>query len=648
MSAIAGVLRFDEKPVSESDGAINGMLDAMAEYGPEFRNRSMAPPMAMGYLHRTVTPEGKFEKQPLALHGKYLLVADARIDNPRELAGRLDIPVNEIHHLPDSFFILKAYEKYGEDCPNHLQGDFAFFIWDRDRRVLFGARDPLGQRVAFYHHSSRFFAFATAPMGLFALPGVPRKVNERQVAFFLSQMHSERPEEFFYKDVQRLPAGYTLKAGSNGVQLYQYWRPDRLPPLEPARQPDHIEAFDDLLRTAVQCRMRTTRQIGLMMSGGLDSTSVAAVLSEIYKKKGTPLKVFSSIPAPGQTYPVRDGYCADESSYIKAVAQKLGNLDVEWIYTGKGGLFQDTAPLFSYLGAPFRNLFNLPWVQTIYQKAALKGINVLMTGDSGNFTISWEGKIPKANILVSKPYWREWGHALFKSPARSKKGAMRRLLRPLIPIPVLKWRYHSGQGLLEQWKRITRIIDRDLFREACLEERYWERTRLSFEDDPRQRLFSHIIPRSIGNDLKTALKARYGIESRDPLGDVRIVEFCLRMPWHHYYRNGKKKQLVRTLMQNRLPGEVLEAVRGRGFQAADWFRTVVKSWDSEITPLLDKMNSSPMCREILNLETLNKLFSQNRKAALTYRDLEYPLHLLGLAAGKFITDIEAQTQAQKA
>src|SRR5262249_6995144 len=151
--------------------------------------------------------ESHYEKQPL-FHGDLVITADARIDNRGELCNQFGIPLAERNTTPDSFLIVLAYERWGEDCAAHLLGDFAFAIWNKQTRTLFCARDHIGARPFYYYQTPQTFIFASGMRGLLAFSCVPRDFNEAEIAMFLRSAPANVAPDTFFQHVHKLPLAH--------------------------------------------------------------------------------------------------------------------------------------------------------------------------------------------------------------------------------------------------------------------------------------------------------------------------------------------------------------------------------------------------------------------------------------------------------
>ena len=203
MSAIAGIHYLNERPVDFAD--LGRMVDILAHRGPDGADIWSEGSVGFGHRMLWTTPESLLEKLPLVnQRGDLVITADARIDNREELIAALSLAECRFEKITDSHLILAAYEKWGETCPEHLLGDFAFAIWDKRNQMLFCARDHFGVRPFYYHHCPRrMFAFASEIKALLCLSEVPNRLNEVRVGAYLEVMLEDKIITF-YGDIFRL------------------------------------------------------------------------------------------------------------------------------------------------------------------------------------------------------------------------------------------------------------------------------------------------------------------------------------------------------------------------------------------------------------------------------------------------------------
>ncbi|MDQ3661536.1 MAG: asparagine synthase-related protein, partial [Actinomycetota bacterium] len=203
-------------------------------------------------------------------------MADARIDNREELVRTLWGG----SHLPDepptdAELILEAYRRWGEECPARLIGDFAFAIWDARRGRLFAARDPMAMRALYYRVEPRRVLFGTEVKQILAVPGVPARIFEPAVGAYLAGPFGHM-EWTFYEGISQLAPAHALVVDASGQRTWRYWDIDPDFRIEYPTEEEYVEHFLEVFLEAVRCRLRSTKPVGIFLSGGMDSGSIAS------------------------------------------------------------------------------------------------------------------------------------------------------------------------------------------------------------------------------------------------------------------------------------------------------------------------------------------------------------------------------------
>ena len=381
--------------------ALDAMLAALADRGPERATwteggiglgRRGAPSPEPGPSGRTAHPF------PVD-HGAGLVVAaDARLDDRDALCDALGVPFPERAGLADAELILRAFMRWGRDCPHHLLGDYAFAVRDRRRRTLFCARDHVGARPFYYALTTRRFVFASAVEAVLAAPDVSDALDERVVATHLTVEALRSGARTFFAAVRKLPPGHTLTVeagrpedGSGGprVRVEQYWHPERTPAARPASDDVYAEQLLDLYTQAVRDRLHGG-PVGVHLSGGLDSSSVAVLAAREMRRRGHPPPLaFTWLPEPGARPPKPEH--AREYALVDAVCAQEG------LQTCYG------APTPDDVLDVLRLDGTLPGVQVhlneeiVQRHAAARGVRVLLSGWGGDQCVSFHGRgVPAA------------------------------------------------------------------------------------------------------------------------------------------------------------------------------------------------------------------------------------------------------------
>ena len=223
MSGICGILRFDGEPCAQRD--LDRQMARLAHLGRDRARSCIDGPIGLGQLTMRVTREDLYDSQPLR-DGEMSLVADLRLDNREALAEALSIGREALAEMPDSALLWAAYKRWGQDCVDHLIGDFAFAVWDDRDRTLTLARDHMGQRHVYFHKGEGFFAFATEMKGLWALPQTPRELSDANLIEALCFDWSADPGRTDYEGIWGVPGGTLLTVAADGeVTSRRYWAP---------------------------------------------------------------------------------------------------------------------------------------------------------------------------------------------------------------------------------------------------------------------------------------------------------------------------------------------------------------------------------------------------------------------------------------
>ena len=377
MTALAGLWRFDDRP-DAADGCAR-MLAAQELYGLHGSAQWVDGGVALGRRLMRVLPEDAFDSQPLiGSGGRYVLVADVRLDNRDELTEALRIPAPQARGLCDAAILLAAIERWDESCLERLVGDYAFALWDGARRRLLLARDPLGQRPLHYHRGNKFFAFASMPKGLHALAEVPYAPDEDRIAEFLALM-PETGTQSFFRGIERVESGHVVTVTPTGLAARRHWQPSRRS-VALRRPEEYSEALRDLLDQAVQCRLRGAENVGAQLSGGFDSAAVAATAARLLAPSGRRVVAFTAVPREGYDGPAPRNRIVDEGPYAAATAAQYPNMEHVLIRSHDRSPLDDLDRSFFLFDRPVLNICNHVWANSICDAARKRKLRSFLPG----------------------------------------------------------------------------------------------------------------------------------------------------------------------------------------------------------------------------------------------------------------------------
>jgi asparagine synthase (glutamine-hydrolysing) len=529
MSGIAGIIYFDGRPVEP--GQVEAMTAAMHYRGPDGIHHWCKGNVAMGQCLLHTTPESLEENLPLTNEDQSLvLVMDGRVDNFQELRRELLHMGVVLRTRADAELVLRAYEVWGETCPDHIIGECVFFIWDARRHCLFTARDAAGTRHFYYHEGKGWFAFASEIKGLLALSVIERRLNESRFLDFLVEKY-DRDDEVgtCFQGILRLPAGHCMEVTARGLRIWRYWNPANLSEQRFASMDECTEAFMDQLRVAVKCRMRSVQPLGAMLSGGLDSSTIVALISSEFRGElREPLRTYSLVQEDRANCP--------DGPYIDAILWADSWLKPLILTSVVGGeLAASIDQAIAAADEPFTVSAGLPYLLS-YRAAAKAGSRAVFDGMAGDqmfygFSMSmsalFRGRRMTPMVGLLAAYHR---HGWLRSGV---KDLVRASLSEMAPDRLTRaWRQWRGERQLGHGDLalLQRPVARALVESRRAAANARAEARLEDTDQAVHARFFTTGLLSFAHERNSILAAPFGVEPRCPFSDRRVMEFAVRMP----------------------------------------------------------------------------------------------------------------------
>ena len=560
MSGIACIFLFNGQPVPP--GQLELITSTMHQLGPDGIAHWQRGHVALGHCMLRTTPEAFEETQPLLSEdGQRVLVMDGRLDNIDELRRKLVGKGAVLRTRADAELVLRAYEVWGEACVDHLLGDFALAIWDARRAQLFCARDHLGARPFYYALTRQGLYLASEDEVLARMPGVSSCVDDEKMADHLAPGPDLDPARSWLRDVRQLMPGEAMVVQPDGrLRPWTYWQPEPEPELCFTSDEEYREAFLEVFGLAVKARMRSAAPLAAMVSGGLDTAAIVAMLRrQMAHEPHRQFHAYSAVSDDPQT--CIETRCIDElATHPQTIAHRVAVPSMTGMVTQAD--LQEAAWRRPH---PTDNAILLPAMMCL--AAQREGHRVMLMGTSGDVTMHVPLRYP-AQLLQQghwKVAWREINGASQNNPylkgstpwqqfalnlglayapaglRRSVRGVLDRLhgagdAQQLIA-PELAQRVH--------WNARRHA---DLLREA--REAHSGNLKLKVELVFRQPGVTH------GLTGFARVAGRHGIELRDPWADRRVVDFFLRLPLRQQIRDGWTKYPVRQAFGRALSPKV--------------------------------------------------------------------------------------------
>ena len=536
------------------------------------------------FQQRTIvtTPEAAAETLPAAFaDGRCLLAFDGRLDNRADLCRTLGI--GRIAGLPDGAILAAAWEKWGEDSAAHLLGDFALAVWDDRRGSLTLACDQTtGGRPIYYHAVAARIVFSNSLAALLALPDVPRDLDPAALAGSARWLWPGNGATCF-RDIRQLPPAGRLRWSEGRCTVDRYWQPDWSRRIHFRRDADYVETARDLLDRAVTAHSRVVGPLVCELSGGLDSTAVAATAARLHPAQRVhSVTAVSEDRAALPDEPQHLFY--DEWARVRAVAGMHPNIAAQRLPAAsmQPGM-ADPLDQFARTGTPGPNLFDSSWFDPVRHAVRDLGATSVLVGTAGNLTLSAAGLSHLGDLAAGGRWFGLARHAggLARAPgAGSRAGFIRQAVRRALP---------GGQGGIDLGPAV-----RAPYRHPPQSPVPRPPTRFGAD---QQRFFDRMVEsRRLANAIS---RQCHGIETRDPLGYLPLVEFCFAIPPEQYLLGGVHRSLARRTLADRLPPEVVQE-RRQGRQCPEIAARIASQRDW-LAATIERVGRSAAAQDILDL-----------------------------------------------
>jgi asparagine synthase (glutamine-hydrolysing) len=581
MSGIVGIINLDDKPVSRE--LLQQMTDFMAYRGPDGRGIWSKDYIGLGHTLLCTTQESLKEQQPFSLDKEVWITADARIDGRKELIGKL--ATTNLNDVTDVELILRAYDRWGEQCLEHLLGDFAFAIWDGRKRRLFCARDHFGVKPFYYAQAGNSLILSNTLNCVRLHPVVSNELNEQAIGDFLLFGLNQDLATTSSADIKRLPAAHYLTWSGGDARVIRYWTLPTKEIIYYKRPDEYIERFEELLREAVEDRLRTSR-VCVSMSGGLDSTAIAAVAKASLAKQFRDFDLHACAIVYDRLIP------DEERSYAGEAASSLG-ISIQYLAADDYIPYERWDEVAANRPEPYQYPLLALFADLLKRMAARS--RVALTGWDGDTVLSESPKAYFASLLKQRRFGRllsgmGW-YALSQRrlpPVGFRTWLKRRLNKNPVVSSYPTWlnpSFAKRLNLIERWRQINdKPLPEDTVRPYAFRvfsSPYW--------DDLFKRYDAGVTAEPL--------------EVRHPFADVRLVGYLLAIPPVPWC---VKKELLKQAMSGILPESILR--RSKSPLAAD---PVVEALRGRNTQWLTQFDPSPELAKYVDRHAISSVDGEN-------------------------------------
>jgi asparagine synthase (glutamine-hydrolysing) len=571
ITGVAGSLRTDRESLAR-------MNAALLHRGPDGEGTFWADSVGLAMRRLAIIDLTSGDQPIFNEDGSVCVVYNGEIYNFHELRAELEQRGHRFTSQGDTEVIVHAYEEFGVDCVERLWGMYALAVWDSRRKLLLLARDRLGKKPLVYYAAPNAagLAFASEMQALLAHPDVPRQLEPSAIDDYLTYLYVPAPTTA-YRDIRKLPPGHRLVWQPGRLTVEPYWQVRFGSKLQ-LSEAEAVEQFGALLRDAVRRRLIADVPLGAFLSGGIDSSTVVAEMAELSSQ---PVKTFSI------GFGERD---FDELRYARQVAQRFGTDHHEMVVEPRA---LDVLPtLVRHYGEPYGDSSAVP---TYYvSKMTRQHVTVALEGGGGDELLAgyerhWAARVAARYDTIP----RFVRHGLIRPliplvpEPRQRRAFLRRAKRFMAAahLPVFD-RYLQWVGAFTPDQKTSLYTPEFASLMAANDSGRWLRQALAPEPqlDPVDAVLRAdtllYLPQDLLAKVDIASMAN-SLEARAPLLDHRLVEFCAALPSTYKLRGRTSKWLLRQVMRDRLPQDVLTRSKmGFGVPVGEWLRT-------DLRPLLE-------------------------------------------------------------
>jgi asparagine synthase (glutamine-hydrolysing) len=605
MCGICGILNHEQtRPVDRSTLAT--MNRQITHRGPDDEGLFLDKNVGIA-MRRLSIIDVKSGHQPLSNEtGDIWIVYNGEIYNHEDLRKDMQARGHIYRTKSDTESIIHLYEEYGRDCVQHLQGMFAFVIWDQKRRILFGARDRLGIKPFYYRHENGTFLFGSEIKTILAFPGVKAEFNRSTLGEYLAFGYTSGADTM-YSGIHKLMPGHWFELDEAGSwKSAEYWDLRITPDDGSLPEKHYIDMYRDGLEKAVSSHLMSDVPLGVFLSGGVDSSAVAALTKRIRKE-------------PVETFSVGYAEAAfSELGYAQEVANHIGTKHHE-VRVSKHEFFEALPRLTWHEDEP------IVWPSSValyfVAKLARERVTVVLTGEGSDETLGGYSR-------YALTLWNSRADAIYRGVTPS---FLRRQVRSAIQSNAL------GAGMQRRLEHT--FLGRD---GACWESFYFDNFYSAFAESEQAELLTPAARSAAGSvysnvmdawqnssgdllhkllytDIKTYLvellmkqdqmSMAASIESRVPFLDHKLVEQGMRIPTKYLLEGLSGKMVLKRALEDILPRDILYRKK-MGFPTP-WSRWLQGDQLSEVESMLT--SDRCLARGLFQMEALRGMFAEHRK-----------------------------------
>lgn len=577
-----------------------------------------------------ITKESQQEILPVYLPSIDTFIAcDAILDNRKELIRKLKLTQN---NLSDSEILIQAFLSWGYTFIKELRGIFTIAIYDHVKKSLFLCNDPIAARCLYYYSDSKILAFSTLLTPLSQLlekkesnllyiqdflcaPGLQPTVNS-----------TDTPIEGIYK----LPTGTSLFYQNGQVTKHKYYDPNQIKSSKKRKAAsDYEEQFLSIFQSVIRSYLRSVEETGITLSSGLDSLSVGTQAALTLLQQEKKLQAYTYIPATQVSDKTQKGFLFDESLDVLKVCKDYPSINNHFLTNQGKDCIADMDELLQILEIPYKAFPNMASLLEIYKTASADGCKIMLSGQSGNNSISY-GDIDSILFHLVKK-----GHFLkalkrFQGFCRETNVSRKKTFQQIHQY------FRNSRQTIKNTNPFDELPDNQFLKKAAFqcypfEARYQGIPKefllgVPFTQSLYQKSLFYEAAHTYLGEIETKLGLATGLVLRDPTRDPRLLEYFNQVPYELFCHLGIPRYFVRSTMKPFIPKEILSNYDRYGVQNSDWIYRLNQNWNIRREQIQTQILGSPL-NASFDLEKVEAYLKQHQNE-LPGDDYENLINLL--------------------
>lgn len=609
MCGIAGIWSLNQKINKEILLKIGEMI---SHRGPDDKKFFLNEKFNLGLFHNRLSVIDLSDKaqQPMATEDKNLwIVYNGEVYNFKEIKKELEKEGYKFKSNSDTEVVLKSFQEWGINCVERFRGMFAFAIWDEKKEKFYLFRDRFGVKPLYYYFDGKNFIFASELKAIYQFPDFKKELDFRALSFYFQLGYIPAPYTIF-KNTFKLEAGHILEVDKKfNLNKIKYWDPSLYFLKEKIKKPENeiVKDLEDLLVESFQYRMVADVEVGIFLSGGTDSSLVAAILQKNSLKK---IKTFT-VGFKEKDY--------DEAPIAKKISQILGTDHYEYYLSIKDleNVFEKYVEIFD---EPFGDSSGLPTY--LLAKFAREKVKVVLSGDGGDELFLGYDKYRAVEIIKDlTPFLRVIGRRFFETLGPEKTEKLYSAVSKFLPLPKISNLREKTSKLINAFKgkniseffqlsnsywlkeELKELFEKEVYNDDLSQ--FYLKNKLDFREQMQLWDIKYYLAEDIlAKTDRTTMQV--GLEAREPYLDQKILEYLAQISPEIKFKERKSKYLLCQVLYKYLPKELFKRPK-TGFRPPiyEWLKN---NWQNFSREYLDI--SKIKKQGIFNVEFIKKMINQ--------------------------------------